>query len=195
MNAKFTSVSGTWTVPAVSGTGTGESGDASWVGIGGVNSSDLIQAGTDNTVNADGSVTVIAFYELLPNPAMQITSLKVSVGDTISASVAQQPDGSWTITVSDVTTAKNYTINVAYTSNYASAEWIEEDPSYTNGTLVPFDKFSHVVFSSGNATMNGTLTAVASSNAQPITMVDSSSNPLATPSVFTTDGGFWVYRN
>lgn len=195
MSGKFTAVSGTWVIPSVSGNGAGESGDASWVGIGGINSSDLIQAGTDNTVNADGSVSSIVFYEMLPNPAMEVTSLKVSAGDTITASVSQLATGEWNITVSDTTTGQSYTNIVSYSSTYSSAEWIEEDPSYSGGSLVPFDRFSHVVFSGGSTTMDGVSSTIASSNAQPITLVDGSNNPLATPSVLINDDGFWVVRN
>ena len=42
---KFTSVTGTWTVPQSNGSANFGS-DATWVGIGGVNTRDLIQAGT-----------------------------------------------------------------------------------------------------------------------------------------------------
>src|SRR6185503_10225868 len=45
----YTSVTGTWTVPTVSATTAGA--DATWVGIGGINSTDLIQAGTEATVS------------------------------------------------------------------------------------------------------------------------------------------------
>jgi hypothetical protein len=45
-NGNYTAVSATWTVPSV---GSGDAGvGASWVGIGGVNSRDLIQAGTED---------------------------------------------------------------------------------------------------------------------------------------------------
>src|SRR5205807_743579 len=44
----FTAVTATWVVPQVSATSTGA--DATWVGIGGLNSRDLIQAGTQASV-------------------------------------------------------------------------------------------------------------------------------------------------
>src|SRR5205823_4505153 len=50
---RYTAVSGTWTVPEFSP----ESAfgiDATWVGIGGVRSRDLIQAGTEQTVSGSG---------------------------------------------------------------------------------------------------------------------------------------------
>src|SRR5580693_2390477 len=41
----FTSVTGTWDIPQISGSAS-PSADATWVGIGGVTTQDLIQAGT-----------------------------------------------------------------------------------------------------------------------------------------------------
>src|SRR5207244_9005358 len=56
----FTAVTATWVVPQVSATSTGA--DATWVGIGGLNSRDLIQAGTQASVGG-GSVTYEARSE------------------------------------------------------------------------------------------------------------------------------------
>src|SRR5579862_7331722 len=49
----FTGVTATWTIPQSSGSGV----DATWVGIGGLQTRDLIQAGTQGTVTRSGSVT------------------------------------------------------------------------------------------------------------------------------------------
>jgi hypothetical protein len=61
----FTSVAGTWTVPALS-TRQAFASDATWVGIGGVSSSDLIQAGTEETTSRSGQVGYNAWVETLP---------------------------------------------------------------------------------------------------------------------------------
>src|SRR5438445_9051939 len=50
----FTSVTATWTVPTVSATSSGA--DATWVGIGGLTSNDLLQAGTQAMVDGSGTV-------------------------------------------------------------------------------------------------------------------------------------------
>ena len=60
----FTAVSGAWTVPNVSA-GSTPGADATWVGIGGVGTTDLIQAGTDSTVQG-GRVVYTAWMETLP---------------------------------------------------------------------------------------------------------------------------------
>lgn len=192
LSGNFTSVSGSWTVPSVTGNGSTTSGDSAWIGIGGVSASDLIQTGTMNMVAPDGTVTTSAFYELLPDAAMEITGFTVEAGDSISASITQQTSGTWNITITDQTSGQTYNTLVDYTSSFSSAEWIEEDPSYVDGSLVPFDNFSHVIFGGGTTTQNGASTTLAGSNAAPITLANNANQPVATPSVLTSGGGFWV---
>lgn len=83
----FTSVSGTWTVPSPSAAGP-RSSDATWVGIGGVNRRDLIQAGTANAIRRDGSLRSQAWVEMLPHPSSPIP-LTVHPGDSVTASISQ----------------------------------------------------------------------------------------------------------
>jgi hypothetical protein len=195
-SGKFTAITGSWKVPLVTGNHTSTTGDAAWVGIGGIASNDLIQAGTLETVAADGTVSYAAFYEILPDPAMELTSFAVHAGDTIAVSVNQVSTGQWNISITDSTSGQIFTTSLAYTSSYSSAEWIEEDPSYGNGTLIPFDNFDHVPFTNGTTIMNGLSTTPATSNAAPITLLDSANKPIATPSVLTGNGdSFWVTHN
>lgn len=189
----FTGVSADWVVPKVSGNGTSTSADGTWIGIGGVSTSDLIQTGTQDTVSASGQVSTSAFYEMLPNAAVNITGLKVTGGDSMSATITEVSSGDWTISITDLTTTKTYSLNVTYTSANSSAEWIEEDPSYANGNLVPLDTFGSVTFSSATATVNGSTETIAASQSSSITLVNSSGQPIATPSSLTTGGnGFTV---
>src|SRR4029453_17540951 len=62
----FTSVSGTWTVPEIK-LDAPFGADAAWVGIGGLRTRDLIQAGTQQVVSGRGSVTYQAWVEKLPD--------------------------------------------------------------------------------------------------------------------------------
>src|SRR5207245_2487158 len=78
----FTAVTATWVVPQVSATSTGA--DATWVGIGGLNSRDLIQAGTQASVGG-GSVTYEAWVEMLPQSSRTV-SLSVNPGDSVTTS-------------------------------------------------------------------------------------------------------------
>lgn len=64
----FTSVGAGWTVPRVVGGNGSLSADATWVGIGGLSSNDLIQVGTQAIVQ-NGTTTYEPWYELLPASA------------------------------------------------------------------------------------------------------------------------------
>ena len=74
-----------------------------------------------------------------------------------------------------------------YASSLSSAEWIEEAPSGPNG-VVPLDNFGSVAFSSASAVQNGQTVNLSQAGAQPITMLNGSSQPLAVPSGIGSDG-------
>ena len=90
----YTSVTGTWIVPQVGATTTGA--DATWVGIGGVTGTDLIQAGTQATVTGDGSVTYSTWTEILPDFS-RTTPLEVTAGDSVTVTITEQSSGVWLI--------------------------------------------------------------------------------------------------
>jgi hypothetical protein len=54
-----------------------------WIGIDGVNTDRVIQAGFDATKAKDGTVTYTAFYEWFPNPAtfISVNDFSASAGD------------------------------------------------------------------------------------------------------------------
>ncbi len=194
-SGSFSAISASWYVPQPTGNGSTTTADATWVGIGGVSTSDLIQVGTDNTVDASGKVTSVIFYELLPSAAQMVTGLIVTPGDLIHASLSGS-GGSWTIIATDVTTNQAFKTTVSYASTLSSAEWIEEDPSYSSGKLVPLDNFGTVNISGGSVTKNGAAMNLVSAGVSPITLVDSSNQVLASPSGLTSDGGgFSVTRH
>src|SRR5581483_1994794 len=80
----FTAISGSWTVPSVTGPPGVTSADSAWIGIGGVSSGDLIQVGTQDTVSPTGRSSSSAFYELLPESSTIIPAIAVSTGDHMS---------------------------------------------------------------------------------------------------------------
>lgn len=188
----FSTVSGSWVVPSVTGPIGIESGDGSWIGIGGVTSGDLIQTGTLHFVNPDGSKVYGVFYEILPASATIIT-MSVSPGDLISASITETSLNQWLVSISNLTTGNNFSTNLSYVSLHSSAEWVEEDPSYSSGGQVPFANFGTVTFSGCNSTVDSYLYNIADIGASPITMLASGS-PVATPSVIS-GSGFSVVRN
>jgi hypothetical protein len=187
-SVKYTVVSGQWVIPNPTGNGTSTTADATWVGIGGVTTNDLIQIGTEDNVTSSGKVYSAAFYELLPNASVQIPSLNVVPGDTISASISETSSNEWSLTITDDTSNQTYTTTLAYTSSLSSAEWIEEDPSSVNGSLLPLDNFGTVPFSNAFTTVNGESLDLSAINADNVTMVNSTGQNIAVPSAISSNG-------
>ena len=179
----FTSVTGTWTVPTVSPTTTGA--DATWVGIGGIDSSDLIQAGTEATVSG-GAVTYNAWIEMLPASSKPI-SLSVNPGDSVTVSITEKSTGLWAIALKNNTTGGAYNTTVQYASSHSSAEWVQEAPSVGRGT-VPLDDFGTLKIDGASAVRDGRSMDLASLSPQAITMINGARQPIAVPSVLGTDG-------
>lgn len=135
-----------------------------------------------------------AFYELLPAPPQYIQSMTISPGDSISASITETSTNLWLIVINDLTTGESFSRSVSYGSSYSSAEWIEEAPSYSNGSLVPLDYFGTVSFSGCSSMVDGFLYTLSNIGASPITMVTSKGSPIAIPSSLYGNG-FRVTRN
>lgn len=180
----FTSVTGTWTVPDPSTTSAGA--DATWVGIGGVSSHDLIQAGTETTMSGRSSARFDAWIELLPR-SQQIVPLTVSPGDSVTVTIAQQQGDQWLISMKDSTTGGDYSTIVTYASTNSSVEWVEEAPS-GGRRILPLDDFGSVRFTDAKTTANGKTMTVAQAGGRPLTMINGARQPLAQPSPLGSDG-------
>ena len=180
----YTSVSGTWVIakpdPNVVGI------DATWVGIGGANTTDLIQAGTEATVNGDGTVTYDAWTETLPQSTRTV-ALAVNGGDTVSVTITEQSSGVWLVDMKNVTTGKTVTTTLRYDSSKSSAEWIQEAPSVGRG-IAPLDSFGSVKFSGASTVVDGRHQTLSGANARAVTMADGANQPLAIPSGVGSDG-------
>ena len=188
----YTGVNGTWTVPQVSPSSAGA--DAAWVGIGGVQSRDLIQAGTEATATANGRVRYDAWVEMLPQVSHPVP-LAVSPGDSVSVSINEQAAGQWLINFKNNTTGQAYQVGEQYQSSHSSAEWVEEAPSGGRQVL-PLDNFGSVSFSNATAVKNGQAVNIAKAGGQAITMITNAGQPQATPSALGTDGqSFTVTRD
>jgi hypothetical protein len=59
----------------------------------------------------------------------------------MTASVARNSGGTWTITISDTSTGGFFTTKQSYTGPGTSAEWIEEAPS-VGGKIAPLAHYS-----------------------------------------------------
>jgi hypothetical protein len=184
----YTSVSGSWTVPQFA-PNSSAGADATWVGIGGVNTRDLIQAGTQQTVSGSGATQYQAWVETLPQASHPVP-LTINPGDSISISIVQSPQAQdqWQVSYKNDTTGQTYQVTENYTSSLSSAEWIEEAPSAARGRQIPLDNFGSINFSQGSAVKDGQTVNIADSGAKPITMVSRGTGQTAKPSNLGTDG-------
>ena len=134
---QFKAVAGDWTVPKASQHKAKEAEFSStWIGIGGgcidagctATDSTLIQAGTEQDVDATGKASYSSWWEIIPEPSTPITTLTISPGDHMHVTIAEATPGMWTITVADLTTKKSFTTTTPYSSSHLTAEWIVETP-------------------------------------------------------------------
>ena len=188
-------VGASWNVPSVAAQ-SAIATDATWVGIGGITSGDLIQAGTQALVQ-DGQVTYSAWYETLPSYQQKIP-LTIHAGDSITASLTETTPGVWQLSFTDLTTGKNCSQSIPYNSSKSSAEWIEERPIADIGrgfSLIPLDQFGSVSFTGAYAIVNGARVTPAAAGATALSMVNGGANQtLATASSLNSSGAFSVSR-
>jgi Peptidase A4 family len=186
----FTSVTATWTVPTVSASSSGA--DATWVGIGGLSSRDLIQAGTQAMVDGSG-VTYTSWIEMLPQSSRDVP-LSISAGDSVTVSITQQGGNDWLIAMKNNTTGGTYNVTVQYSSSNSSAEWVEEAPSVGRG-LISLDQFGTVQFSGASAVRDGKAMSLSALGAKAITMINGQGQAIAQTSTLSSDGSsFTVAR-
>src|SRR6266702_2103434 len=179
----YTSVTGTWIVPQVGSTTTGA--DATWVGIGGVSGTDLIQAGTQATVSG-ADVSYEAWTEMLPDSSHTV-SLDVAAGDSVTVSITEQTSGEWLIAMVNNTTKASYQRTVRYSSSRSSAEWIQEAPSAGRG-IIPLDDFGTVRFTGGSAVRDGKTQTLSALGATAVAMINRAGQAIAQPSTLGADG-------
>lgn len=126
----FAAVEGAWRQPAVSCRARSHTFSSYWIGLGGyADSSNAIeQIGTEADCLGRGEMSVSAWYELLPQPSMQI-ALRVRPGDTMAALVLVHGH-EVSFTLYDATTRRYFSRRIrASQVDLSSAEWIVEAPS------------------------------------------------------------------
>jgi hypothetical protein len=185
----FTSVTGTFSVSNIdSGTPTGDH-LAEWVGIDGVNSSSLIQAGVNELINPSNPNLVVlnAWWEILPSTEVPIDSVVVRVGDEVTVTIGQISGTEWAITLTDDTNGGSFTTDQTYMGPRASAEWILEAPESSGVTtpLAPYSPsltFSGLRFVGSETTLNEDIMVQAGVQ-------------VSTPSALTANGFTIAYGN
>jgi hypothetical protein len=167
---------------------------ATWAGIGGYNTGDLIQAGT-----AEGSLPsnpllgpqYYAWYELLPAGETQLTNCsgdatcRVTPGDHITVTIRQVSGNTWNLAMAD---AGHWTWskNVTYASSGSSAEWILEAPTVVAQMLLA--PVGRVAFGpTSTFTVGGATHTIAQGDPTQIALSPGVINE-ATPSPLAADG-------
>ncbi len=147
----LSAISASWQVPQV--TGSGSSDASTWVGIGGIQSKTLIQAGTDELLH-DGVAQYSAWIEMLPAQPQTLNELDILPGDHVTISITSQDGVTWNVTVKDSDARQSLTRTVKYPSCECSAEWIQEAPS-VNQHETSLANFTSVTFTNMLATLQG----------------------------------------
>jgi hypothetical protein len=196
----FTKALGSWTVPTVNCSTTPNTYSSFWVGIDGWTSSTVEQTGTDS--DCDGSSpSYYAWYEFYPAGSVLISSVPVSPGNHISASVTWNSGSSFTVTLTNESTGKSYSkTGTVRRAARSSAEWIAEAPCCTNsGGILPLSDFGTVDFgedytgvSSTNdatdSTVSGAIGAFGSNVFESIMVNGSTGANESVPSALSSDG-------
>ncbi len=188
---EFSSVSGSWDVPAVTCTGTDSTYSSQWVGIDGVEDPSVEQDGTESDC-VGGVPTYSAWYamwgdsEVNGGDVVQLSSSSypVNPGDAITASVSLS-GGIWTLAISDTAAGWQYTANIQSPSPappQSSAEWILERP-LEGGALPALSDFDSASFTGAAATDSAASGPISAFTDQPSAMV-----ALTAPTVLATPG-------
>jgi hypothetical protein len=171
---KFTTVSGSWTVPNVDCSSTPTGVVALWVGLDGSGSHTVEQTGTFSACD-HGAVQYAAWYEAFPAPSVTLPN-PVGAGDSMSATVTNTGPQTFQLVLTNNSQGWTSTNNIQVRGRLASAEAIVEAPSL-HGEIVPLANFGSTGFS--NVTANGN--PLGSAKPIPITMASSGGVVKAAP--------------
>ena len=183
----ITAIHAAWVVPPViAPPATGYS--ATWIGIGGSETADLIQAGTEQDIE-NGETMYYAWVEALPDATVGVSPKRLPVhpGDLFAVTITNTSGNDWSVTIENRTTAQSLTLTTTYTSCKCSAEWIEELPEVEGEPDAALANFGTVTLTETTATVNGVTRGAAELGAQPVTL-NVRRKVAAQPRVFGTDG-------
>jgi len=149
LGSAFVWAKGSWVVPVANCSGVKrEQYAAMWVGLDGYTSTTVEQTGTDS--DCVGAIpSYYAWYEFYPRASVEITSVPVKPGDSISAIVYyDSANATFYTEIIDVTTGKSFITGAKVSGAVrSSAEWIAEAPCCTiTGGILPLSDFGTVNF-------------------------------------------------
>ena len=191
-SSNITAVSSTFTVPSAGLVPPGFA--ATWTGIGGYNTSDLIQAGTAEQSAPSNPLLgdqYYAWYELLPASETQLTNCTgdpnctVTPGDNITVNISQVSGNTWSISMTDAG-KWSWSQDVNYASSESSGEWILEAPTLVAQTVLAPVGTVHFGPTS-TYTAGGVTHTIAEGNPTQIFLSPGVVNE-ATPSALASDG-------
>ncbi len=197
----FTSVNGTWKVPAAT-CSMKDAGASStiFVGLGGYKSSKIEQAGTNSGCSAKGKPVYSAWFEVIPYPAYTIPKT-VAPGDTITATVKilKKGHGVAQVHVHNRTQGWEFTRELSSSlADTTSAEWIVSAPAScvsfdcTQASLANFHEVGMTEISAVGNARSETLTS-SRWNVVPIRLVPSNVKvPTMNPDAQTNKQGHAV---
>ncbi len=181
----FTSVSSSWTQPAVT-CGPQQTFSNFWVGLDGDGTQGVERTGTEADCSR-GAAAYQGWEEMLP-AAPVFYNEPVKPGDAMSASVTANGGGAFTLTLSDQTENWSQTSQqTSQTAQLGSAEVIAEAPSSQDG-LLPLSNFGTVNFTNAEADY----APIGNADPASLTMVAANHTTKATPSALTGGNAFAV---
>jgi Peptidase A4 family len=202
----FTQALGSWVIPTVNCTKTPNTFSSFWVGIDGWNSNTVEQTGTDSDCNGK-TPSYYAWYEFFPAASVVISTVPVSPGNKMSASVTWNSGTTFTLSITNESTGKSFSKSGSVSGAVrTSAEWIAEAPCCTRrGGILPLADFGTVSFGDDFTGVTDTNWASDSSITGPISdfgaavneaiMVNGSTGAdEAVPSSLSTDGSSFTVQ-
>jgi Peptidase A4 family len=188
----ITAVSSTFTVPTAGLAPPGFA--ATWTGIGGYSTSDLIQAGTAEDSTPSNPLLgdqYYAWYELLPASETQLTgctgdaNCTVTPGDNVTVNISEVSGNTWSISMTDAG-KWSWSKDVSYASSESSGEWILEAPTLVAQTTLANVGTTHFGPTS-TYTAGGATHTIAAGDPTQIFLSPGVVNE-ATPSALASDG-------
>ena len=139
----FTSVTATWSVPAVSDA-SAPSGLASfWVGMNGRGNHRLEQIGTASGY-IDGERRYLVWWEILPQAAVY-TDTPLRPGDMVTAAVSTDGAGKYVLSLRNISNGAEFSTTQMDWGRASSAEVVAEAPTGSHG-LLPLADFGQLTF-------------------------------------------------
>jgi hypothetical protein len=158
----YSTVRGTWTVPAATCGAHRDAGSFStiWVGLGGYTTKYSEMVGTDQNCNASDKPVYYAWTELQPYISYNVPkTYPVMPGDTMAGEVQSLSIRVVKLQIQDISRGWTYTRNIDFgLQDTSTAEWIAESPAsclYDVCSQANLTNFGSATFTGISATGNG----------------------------------------